>query len=334
MADKNIKDMIPISIDEFIDGISVPVDLHIRLGDSKFIVLQKKGQKTEKKQLGSYKDKEVKYLWVKKEEYSKISRQNITLAGIAVSKENVNLNKKADILGAAAKSVFTELEHIGISPEIFHSAKQVTEVTMSLVENHNQLAKLLESFTRNEDPLLAHSMAVSAVSVMIGKAMGWEKRVTIEKLSLGGLLHDIGLKTLPPELLKKPMAEMSYEEIQQYQTHPFRGMQLLQSLGVVPDDIVSIVYEHQENRIGQGYPQRIRDVKIHPLAKVVALADQFCYLTMKNMNYPVPRNPREAIMFMEYTMGQPFNREAFKALKAVVQGQSFGDMNTKNKKAG
>lgn len=327
------KDMIPISIDELIEGISVPVDLYIRLGDDKFVLVQKKGQKTHKDQLGSYKDKEVKYLWAEKSEYSKISRQNITLAGIAVSKDNVNLDKKTDILGAAAKSVFTELEHMGISTDVFNSAKQVTEVTMALVENHSQLQKLLESFTRNEDALLAHSMAVSVVSVMIGKAMGWEKRITIEKLSLGGLLHDIGLKTLPPELLEKPMAQMSYEEIQLYQTHPFKGMQLLQSLGVVPDDIVSIVYEHQENRIGQGYPQRIREVKIHPLAKVVCLADQFCYLTMSNVNYPMPRNPREAIMFMEYTMGQPFNRDVFKALKSVVQGHTLQEA-TKPKKVG
>lgn len=316
-------DMIPISIDEFIEGISVPVNLYIRLGDNKFVMVQKMGQKTEKSQLGSYKDKRVDYLWVEKKGYSKISRQNITLAGIAVSKETVNLDKKSDILGAATKAVFTELEHMGVTAEIYHHARQVTEVTMSLVENHNELQKLIESFTRNEDTLLAHSMAVSVVSVMIGKAMGWEKRITLEKLSLGGLLHDIGLKTLPPDLLQKPLAQMSYDEIQLYQTHPYRGMELLQSLGMVPDDIVSIVYEHQENRIGQGYPQRLRDLKTHPLAKVVQLADQFCYLTMKNVNHPQPKNPREAVMFIEYTMGQPFNRDAFKALKTVVQGQSL-----------
>jgi len=315
--------MIPISIEEFIDGISIPADLYIRIGESKFILIQKKGQKTDRSQLGNYRNKEVQYFWVEKSCYGKISKQNITLAGIAVKKENVDLKKKTAILGAAAKSVFTELEQMGASPEIFNYAMQVTQATMSLVESHNELQLLLENFSRNADTLLAHSLAVSMVSVMIGKAMGWEKRVTIEKLSLGGLLHDIGLKTIPPELLERPLAQMNYDEIQLYQTHPFRGMQLLQSLGVVPDDIVSIVYEHQENRIGQGYPQRIRDSKIHPLARVVGLADQFCYLVIPNVNHPIPKNTREAIMFMEYTMGQPYNREAFKALKTVVQGKTF-----------
>lgn len=318
------KDLIPISIDEFIDGISIPVDLFVRLSEEKFVLIYKAGQRAEKKHLGTYKDKEVSYLWVDRNEYSKISRQNITLAGIAVNKENVALNAKTGILSAASRTVFSQLENMGISTDVYNNARQLTEVTLSLVENHRQLSQLIESFSNTTDDLLNHSMAVSAVAVMVGQAMGWEKRTTLEKLSLGGLLHDIGLKTLPPDLLKKPLAQMSYEETQLYEAHPFKGMQLLQSLGMVPDDIVSIVYEHQENRIGQGYPQRIRDVKIHPLAKVVGLADQFCYLTIKNVNHPVPKNPREAVMFIEHTMGQPYNRDAFRALKQVVEGRNLG----------
>ncbi|NQZ00159.1 MAG: HD domain-containing protein [Bdellovibrionales bacterium] len=325
MSEKDAQAMIPISIDEFVEGISVPADLYLRLGDKKFVILQKAGQKASRERLGSYKDKKVNYLWVQKEAYSRISQQNITLAGLVIDKSTVNLDKKSTILSAASTSIFTNLEHVGASPVIFNDAKQITEATLGLIENHNRLTQLIESFSQSNDAFVNHSLAVSAISVMIGQAMGWEKRVTLEKLSLGGLLHDIGLKTLPPELLKKPLAEMSYEETQIYETHPYKGMILLQSLGVVPDDITSIVYEHQENRIGQGYPQRSRDVKQHPLGKVVAVADQFCYLTMPGVNNPEPRSPREALMYMEFTMGQPFNRDVFRALKVVVSGQPLSN---------
>lgn len=324
MSDLKSEELIPISISEFIDGISVPVDLHVKLGEDKFIVISKAGQKTQKDQLSSYKNKQVEYLWVKRHEYSKVSKQNLTLAGMVVKKESINVKQKSLIVSAAANSVFTQLEHMGISIEMYHSAKQVTEATMSIVDNHADLANLLESLSQSSDDLLNHSMAVSALSVLIGNAMGWEKRITLEKLALGGLLHDIGLKSLPPELLKKPLAQMTFEESQLYETHPYRGMQMLQSLGIVPEDIVSIVYEHQENAMGQGYPQRIRDLKIHPLAKVIGLADQFVDLTVKNVNCPVPKSAREAIMFIEHTLGVPFNKEAFRALKSLVQGGKLG----------
>ncbi|MCB0411147.1 MAG: HD domain-containing protein [Bdellovibrionales bacterium] len=316
-------DYIPISIGDFLDGISVPVDLHVKLGEDKFVVIAKAGQKTQRSQLCSYQEKQVEYLWVLKSEYQKISRQNITLAGIVMNKESIRPEQKSAIIAAATQTVFTQLEHMGISLEVYYNAKQVTDATIGLVQSHRDLSTLIDSLGKSNDELLVHSLTVSALSVLIGLNMGWVKKLTLEKLALGGLLHDIGLKLLPPQILKIPYAQMTPEQVQAYETHPYRGMQMLQSLGVVPEDIVSIVYEHQENYLGQGYPQGIRDVKIHPLAKVVGLADQFVDLVTKNVNNPNPRNPREALMFLEHTLGIPFNREVFRALKAVVNGNGM-----------
>ncbi len=189
------------------------------------------------------------------------------------------------------------------------------------MESHKTLTDLFASLAQVGDQMLSHAVAVSSLSVLIGGGLGYEKKTTLEKLAMGGLLHDIGLKALPPELLKKPLATMTTDEIQVYETHAYKGMQMLQSLGIVPDDIVSIVYEHHENAIGQGYPQRMRDVKMHPLAKVVALADAYADLILPNINCPMPKNPREALMYMEHTLGIPFNREAFRALKRIIEGE-------------
>ncbi len=63
---------------------------------------------------------------------------------------------------------------------------------------------------------------------------------------------------------------MTTAEIMQWETHPFRGMQMLQAIGIVPDDVVSMVYEHHENSIGQGFPQKFREVRLHPLGKITS----------------------------------------------------------------
>ena len=111
---------------------------------------------------------------------------------------------------------------------------------------------------------------------------------------------------------------MTNEELQLYETHAYKGAQLLAGLGVVPDDIVAMVYEHHENALGQGYPQRIRDLKTHPLAKIVALANQFVELTVEGPDCVKPRTAREAVNFIEQVMGLPFNKEAFRALKRII----------------
>jgi putative nucleotidyltransferase with HDIG domain len=313
------KNMIPVPIGEFIVGNKIPVNLFVRLGDDKFVMIAKQGQTTDKDQLRSYNNKEIQYLWVQRGEYNKVAQQSIAIAGIVVTKKDIDMRQKTSIMTAAARTVFTQIDQMGVTVEAYNNAKLVTEAMVAMCEAHKDLNQLFEGIKNCSDALLSHSMAVAGTSVLIGSAMGWEKRLTLEKLSLGGLLHDIGEKSLPQDLVKKPLAQMTTEENGHWEIHAFKGMQMVLSLGIVPDDVVSIIYEHHENSLGQGFPQRIRDVKIHPLAKVVGLADQFVNLTVANPNCPTAKNAREAVMYIEHTMGQPFNKEAFKALKKLVE---------------
>ncbi len=314
-------DFMPIPITEFVQGVTIPVDIYVRLGEEKFVMVGKAGAHSNVDQFKNYQNKEVSYLWVKKKEYYKITHQTITIAGIALSKKDLDDRKKTTMVTHSARAMFRQVEGVGLDLETYNNSKQICEAVIGLVDSHKSLAELLGSLKDYSDQLMSHSVAVSALSVMIGQGLKYEKKATLEKLSLGGLLHDIGMKALPPELLKKPLAGMTPDEIQVYETHSFRGMQMLQSLGIVPDDIVSIVYEHHENSIGQGFPQRIRDVKMHPLAKVVSLADAYANLILPNINCPVPKNPREALMYIEHTLGIPYNREAFRALKKLIEGE-------------
>jgi putative nucleotidyltransferase with HDIG domain len=317
----NSQDFVPIPIHEFVSGVLIPVDMYVRLSEDKFVLVGKAGTQSNVDQFRNYANKEVSYLWVRKKEYYKLAHQSISMAGIALSKKDLTGKQKTTLVTHAARSMFRQLDHLGLDLEMYNNAKQITEAVVALAETHKTLVDLFASLAQVSDQILAHSIAVSSLSVMIGQALGYEKKTTLEKLAMGGLLHDIGLKALPPDLIKKPLASMSPDEIQQYETHAFKGMQMLQSLGIVPDDIVSIVYEHHENSIGQGFPQRMRDVKMHPLAKVIALADAYADLILPNVNCPMPKNPREALMYIEHTLGTPYNKEAFRALKRIIEGE-------------
>ena len=80
-----------------------------------------------------------------------------------------------------------------------------------------------------------------------------------------------------------------------------------------------MVYEHHENAMGLGYPRKLRDIRMNPLAKVVALATQFCELTIPSACQPSPMSPVEAVTYIKEIMGQPYNKEAFSALVKLVE---------------
>src|ERR1700722_4451780 len=99
--------MVPVPINDFINGAAVPVNLYVRLGENKFVLVSKAGQKPDRDQFKSYENKTVEYLWVKRQEYSKLITTNIGIAGLVVNQENLNMIQKTSVLSQAAANVFT-----------------------------------------------------------------------------------------------------------------------------------------------------------------------------------------------------------------------------------
>ncbi len=311
--------MIAVPIKEFISGGVIPVDLYVRLSDNKFVQIAKQDTKAQAQQLQHFEEKQVDFLFIQREDYNSYVSANVTIAGIVLTHKDISAGRKADFVAKAACAVMNEIEHLGMTPESFEHARTVTYATIALVESRADLFQVLEALSKISDHALAHAVAVSATSVMIGRSIGWTKPATIEKVALGGLLHDVGLKELPPEILAKPILDYTPEEKLVYDSHPFRSMEILRSVPSVPDDVVSIAYEHHENSVGLGFPRKLRDMKINPLAKAVALADAFVDLTILNPNCVTPKSALEALNYIEVTMGQPFNKETFTALKIIVK---------------
>ncbi len=307
-----------VPLNDFISGTKIPVDVYIRLGQTKFVLLVKAGEIMMMDRLATYESKQVENLFIKKEDYGKYLQKNMAIAGIAISRGEFENKRKIEILGATMSGVFQELELVGLSNRTLEQAKVILKSTMDLVEAKPILGDLLAALAALSDELLAHSMAVSLISVGVGEQMGWTQSVTLEKLALGGLFHDVGLRQLPKALLNKPFALLDFEEIQALESHPQRGVQIMQSLGFIPEDVISIVHEHQENMAGQGYPRRLKHHRIHPLARVVSLADCFCEHVMKSVNNPSPKTALEAIKYINDYQGPLFAKEAIKALDQFV----------------
>ena len=319
MADLKSEDLIAVAISEFLSGSKVPVDLYVRLSEEKFILIVKAGSETQLDRLKKYAKKDIQHFFVKKEQYASYVDQNLNIAGILVGTPKLNTQQKTSLLSKSTNAVFQEIESLGISNQVFSHARQVSDSMVQLVDSKPDFSDMLNSLNSMPGEMVRHSVAVSILSSMIGRELGWEKQGTIEKLALGGILHDIGKKELPQEVLSKTRAQMSFEDIVLYESHPYRGMQLLQSISTVPDDVLAITLEHHENAHGQGFPRRIKDIRMNPLARITAVANCFCDLTMKTPQVPEPRGSQEALQYIEHTMGRPFNKEALGALKKVIE---------------
>ena len=146
-------------------------------------------------------------LWVLKKDYAKIATNTIAFAVKAVD-QPFDDKKKTFFIGNAAQAVYRNFDVLGINLTIYKQAEKVAEAVIRAASKNIDLNSLIESLNELDDHLVAHAVATSILSTVIGQNMGWVKEQTLKQLSLGGLLHDIGKKHLPPELLSKPMHEI------------------------------------------------------------------------------------------------------------------------------
>lgn len=309
-------DVLQVPRGELIDGSSFPADVYLRLGESKYVLLARQGDRANLSQLHIAED--VPYFYVVRHEYKNFVGRNISIAGIVIGRNEISNERKTEFIARAAASVFKELEDLGISHESIEHARLVSRCVKILVEAKPDIFAMLTVMANVPGDLLRHSIAVSAVSVMIARGLGWTLQTTMEKLAMGGLLHDIGLKEMPREILEKPRFELTYDQQLLFETHPFRGAEMLKAMPSVTDELIAIVYEHQENAVGQGYPRHLRDVKINPLARIVGLADAFVELTVTSTANPRPRTGPAALEYMETVMGQLYHKPAYQALKKIM----------------
>ena len=123
----------------------------------------------------------------------------------------------------------------------------------------------------------AHSVNVSILSGLLGVLLKFPEEEQL-KLTLGGLLHDIGKVTVPYEILTKA-GHLNDEEWHVMQGHPEAGRQRIKQM--FPRDVMlsTIALQHHERFDGSGYPNHLQGEQIHRYGRIVAIADVYDALT-------------------------------------------------------
>ncbi len=309
--------LIPVSKSDITVLNPLPANFYAKISEGKFVLVGRKGGQG-LESLVAFQEDRIVDLYVHTEEFKDCVGLNIQVAEVAIQRTDIPDIKKMDYLFKASGSVIKEISEMGFDHTSLEHAKVIANSVMTLVAAKKDLSDVVDLMAQVSDELIRHSMAVSAISIIIAEQMKWTIRASIQKLALSAFLHDIGLKDISPEILSKPRHRLMHSEVKEYESHVMKGVEILQSMPSVPIEVISVAMEHHENAIGQGYPKHLRDIKLNPFSRIVALADAFTDLTLQGVNNPHPKSSAEAIKYIELTLGQPYSKPAFQALKQAL----------------
>jgi putative nucleotidyltransferase with HDIG domain len=134
------------------------------------------------------------------------------------------------------------------------------------------VASLANAIDAKSTWTMGHSERVMNIAANIARDLGFDED-GIERVRLGGLLHDIGKIGVMEALLEKP-AELDEDDFPPIRLHPEKGVAILAPIAQLKGVLPAILHHH-EFYDGSGYPAGLAGEAIPIDARIIAVADSF-----------------------------------------------------------
>ena len=153
----------------------------------------------------------------------------------------------------------------------------------------------IDALDEHHDYSFRHSMFVCGSLSYFAHAMGI-RGAELDRLTLGGLLHDIGKCRIPLEILDKP-GKLDAREWEVMKQHPVHSRDILCRENDFDPDLTAMAVYHHEKLDGTGYPDGLSGAKINDHIRLTAIADVYSALIDKR-GYKGSMNSEAALGIM------------------------------------
>lgn len=206
-----------------------------------------------------------------------------------------NENDLSTLTGLANNAAST-IENVRLHENLLFSYKSMVQRLVSSADTR-------ETTESKHSRRVAEYALTGATHLMLSE----EEQETIE---YGAILHDIGLLSIPPEILKKREA-LTREDWIMIRKHPVIGYSLLRGIPSL-NEVSKLILYHHERYDGKGYPCGLKGETIPVGARLISVADAFDSMTVKH-SYRAASTAEVAMKELGKCSGSQFCPVAVKA---------------------
>ncbi len=172
-------------------------------------------------------------------------------------------------------------------------------------------------------PVVTNLINVSILATKVGAGLGYYGN-ELQRLTLAGLVHDIGLFAVPQSIVAKS-GKLSKDERTLIEQHPELAYQLVKKAGAKWEWLADIVRQAHERWNGAGYPNRLKGRQISEFAQIIGVVDVFDALVTPR-SYRRRFFPHEAVRELMVAERAAFPREVIKALLETLSAYPLGTL--------
>ncbi|RAP75480.1 HD-GYP domain-containing protein [Paenibacillus montanisoli] len=151
----------------------------------------------------------------------------------------------------------------------------VVHTFQPLVDNfkmERDVVSMLLLLNTKDDYTYQHSVQVGMLAYYLATWLGYPESEAV-KIGQAGFLHDIGKCQISDDILNKP-GKLSEQEYELIKKHTLYGYQIIKdSFG--ESLAATVALQHHERMDGTGYPNGVKGEDLHPVSKIVAVADVY-----------------------------------------------------------
>ncbi len=312
-----LPDMTAATVLNFNTAIFMPMN-------RKYVHFSSAGDTIDEEKLKRLQEAQVNALYIASEDMGKFydyAANRLIELGSSVA-SSMPETERVERLQAAVRDLFTSVFSVDPanpseegSAQLLKNAEEIVKTYILNTTPADWYARLQRSLTERSD-VYSHASAVSTFAALfsIGLQIGRP-----EELAVAGMFHDLGMADIPDAIAKKTESERTEDEKKLYETHPDLSMKIIQERKLaVPLTVQSTILQHHERWNGKGFPKGLEGSKIMKEARILALADQFDYLTQVQGGRK-RCSPEEAIRIIEET--QTFDPEFLTEVRKLVSAE-------------
>jgi len=191
----------------------------------------------------------------------------------------------------------------------------VLDIATAVMDNSTALHAVCHIKSRDQY-LYQHAVACSALMGASAGVLGLGEKAVFD-YSLGGLLFDLGMSDLPPELIHAAKISDPAQR-RQLQGHVHRSLlRLKSSQADCSPQVIQIIAQHHERLDGSGYPRKLAGDQISRAGRMAAIVDVYDAMT-SDRPHRSSKRPANVMRYLLQEGGTCFDLALVKVLIRIV----------------